>query len=347
MFVHESDIVVMNNRRTLFLLFLLPLLTACRQGTDGSTQDQVAFNQESGDPEIAVINQRIAADPNNPALFAARARLYYDREGYDEAIDDLHHALELDSTNTEYFFLLSDVYLHYYKSREALQTLERAVGLHPKDIPTLRKLAEVQFILRQYEESMRTIDRMLKIDPQNADAFFLFGMNFKETGDTARSINSFQEAVELNPDLIDAWINLGQLNAALGNKIAERYFNTALEIAPESVEALHAKADYLRDQNRLSEAIQCYRLIAINDPQYEEAYYNAGLLYMELDSVEQAYRQFDLAIKVDPAHVRAYFFRGYAAEVSGNTSQARSDYEQALRLDPGYEQARERLRRLP
>ena len=73
-----------------------------------------------------------------------------------------------------------------------------------------------------------TIDNILKLDPQNAEAYFMFGMNFKEQEDLERSINSFQTAVEFDPDLVDAWINLGALHAQLGNEIAIKYFDNAI-----------------------------------------------------------------------------------------------------------------------
>lgn len=326
-----------------FFSILIALLACGNQ--DGDPQ-QALSPSGAGNPALEALTASIASNPNDPDLYANRAQLYYENEGYDEAIRDLSQALSLDSTNVDYLHLLADVYLDYYQSREALRTVERAAALYPERIPTLLKLSEFQLILRQYDASLKTIDRILQIDPRNGEAYFMLGMNFKETGDTARSVNSFQEAVEIDPDNTDAWINLGQLQAALGNRIAEQYFNSAVASAPLSLDALHAKAEYLTDQNRLGEALEIYRRMTILDPQYEEAFYNSGLLYMEMDSIEAAFHQFDLAINVEPLHVRAYFFRGLAAELLGRTGQALNDYQQALQLQPDYVQAQEGLDRI-
>ena len=330
---------------TIFTLLLFALSSGCRE-SDGDAPPESLVLSRTGMPAIDDLSAKIARNPADPSLFAARAALYYRNEGFDEAIQDLKRALTLDSANVEYLHLLADVQLDYLQSREALQTMERAARLYPGRIPTLLKLSEFQLILKQHEASMGSIDRILRIDAQNGMAYFLLGMNLKEAGDTARAVNSFQQATELDPGLIDAWINLGQLHASLGNRIASRYFDTAVEIGPENVEALHAKAGYLTDQNRLPEALDIYRRISVIDPQYEEAYYNAGLLYLELDSLEQAYRHFDLAIGIYPLHIRAYFYRGLAAEWSGRTEQARADYRQALKLAPDYQLPQERLRQL-
>jgi tetratricopeptide (TPR) repeat protein len=252
----------------------------------------------------------------------------------------------MDSTNVDYLHLLADAYLDYYKSRKALETMKRAAELYPERIPTLLKLSEFQLILKRHEESMRTIDQVLRIDPQNPDAYLMFGMNFKELGDTIRAINSFQKSVEYDSDMIDSWINLGQLHAAIGSGMAERFFDNAIMIAPQNVEALHAKADYLQDQGDLTGAIELYKQIVMTDRQYEEAYFNAGLLYLDLDSLARAERQFDLAIQVNPTFTSAYYYRGVAAELQGNLAQAKADYEQTLRLAPDFQEAEAALRQL-
>ncbi len=329
-------------RDLLFLGFLVLLMTGCSKDTE-STDPPVNTNANSN---LIRLNQAINQDADNPDLYYARADLYYQEEGYDEAIRDLEKALTYDSTNAEYLHLLADTYLDYYKSKKALETMERVVEFHPKRIPSLLKLSEFQLILQQYEESMRTLDRVLQIDPQESEAYFMFGMNFKDLGDTARAISSFQSAVDNNPDLIDAWIELGQLHAALGNEIAGQYFDSAIRIEPENVMVKHAKAYYLQEKGDLEGSLALFREIVRQDPQYEDAYYNSGLLYLDLDSVLQAHEQFDMALQVNPVHIRAYYYRGVASEMMGNLPAARDDYEQALRLAPDYARAKEGMDRL-
>ncbi len=324
------------------LTCLIFLTSACGKEEPAQTETTAT----AGEPAIEALTARIEQNPQDPSLYAARAELYYENEAFDEAIQDLSQALKIDSTNVDYHHLLADVYLDYFKSRLALQTMERAAALYPERIPTLLKLSEFQLILKQNQASLKTIDHILRLDPRNPEAYFMFGMNFKEMGDTARAINSFQEAVEIDPDLVDGWINLGQLHAAINGSLAGQFFDNAIEVDTTNVTAYSAKADYLWGREDRRGALELYRTAARIDPQYEEAHYNAGLVLMELDSVEQAYQEFDITLNVDPLHVQAYFFRGYAAEQLGRAGQARSDYEHALRLAPDYELPRQGLERL-
>ena len=326
-----------------FALILLVFMSFVGCKKKGEDQNQV---QKTGNANLDQLNSRIEKSPKNADLYYARAEQYFELEGYDEAIADLNKAISIDSSKVDYYHLLADAYMDYFKSFKALKTLETAVMRFPRRIPTLLKLSEFQMILQMHKESMKSIDQVLQIDPQNAEAFFMFGMNFKEMGDTARAINSFQTAVENDPELVDAWINLGQLHAALGNAIAGRYFETATRIDPKNVEALHARGYYQQSIGDLKGSLATFRKINRVDPKYAEGYFNAGLLLMDMDSIPAAYEKFDAAIKASPVHIQAYFYRGVAAEILGKKQQAKADYEQALKLAPDYAKAKEGLERV-
>lgn len=301
------------------------------------------------DPSIAQLTQLIEATPGDPALYYQRAQMYYDLDGFDEAIQDAEKALSLDSLNADYLHLLADVYLDYYQSFKALKTMEKAASIHPLRIPTLLKLSEFQFILKQYDQSLATLERIRTIDPQNAEMFYMAGLVFEDMGDDDKAIASFQSAADVDPELIEAWISLGKLwgKRENGRKLAFQFFDNALRVDSNSVVALHEKAYFLSNTLGDTEgALAIYKRIVSFSPQYADAYYNAGLLYLEMDSLERALEEFNLNIQIDPAYYPAYYYRGVCFETMGNKASALKDYEQALKLSPGLEAAQEGLARL-
>ena len=300
----------------------------------------------TGNPAIDGFTKEIAAQPNDPRLYAQRGALFYENENYDEAIKDLKKALTYDSTNVTYLHLLADSYLDYYQSYNAVTTLQKAASLYPTRIPTLLKLCEFELILEQHEASIKTINKVLALQPLNPDAFFMLGMNFKEMGNIDRAIGSFQTAVENDPDLVDAWINLGQLHAQKKNKMAGVFFDNALQVDPNNTTALHAKAAYLHETDQLQAAIATYRQLNIIDPTYEEGFFNTGIIYLEMDSLKRAYQQFDLAAKTSPTYILAYYYRALVQEKQGDLEAAKKDYQQALNLSPGFDRAKEALGRI-
>ena len=331
---------------TLLSLGLLLLVAGCDDGPPKFEDNSPKEDRTTGNPAIDKLNLKINGNPKDPELYFARAQAYYDIEGYDEAIGDMFMAMEIDSVNIGYHHFLADIYLDYYKSRLALKTMIRAASLAPERIPTLLKLAEFQLILKQNDESLKTISKILKVDPQNAEGFYMMGLNFVETKDSARAINSLQTAVENDPDLLEAWVILGNLFDKRNNPIAIKYFDNALRIDPNNIDAVEAKAMHLYNVGKLNESIASYKSIQKIDRTYADPFYNIGLIYMELDSVPQAHDHFNIAVELDPTFKMAYYGRGLCAESKGDFKSARNDYEQVLNMDPNFLRAQKSLEEL-
>lgn len=331
----------------LLAILITGWLGACMDDTQNQPSAEQSKTLSSEEPTIQKLTAAIEQEPNNPELYAQRGALFYEQENYDEGIADLSKAIQLDSMQPQYYHLLADMYLDYYRSRLALHTMQLAASKFPKRIPTLLKLAEFQLILKQHNDALFTLERIRVIDPQNSEMFFMFGNVFKDMGRPEQAINAYQSCVENDPENIDAWIELGKLIAEKKPAAAERYFDNALRVDSNNVAALHAKAYYLSNQkNDLNGALKLYKKINTIDPQYTDGYYNAGLLYLDMDSFQQAYRSFDLAVRMAPTFAEGYYHRGVAAELMGNADQAISDYENVLRFDPDFKGAKAGLLRL-
>lgn len=326
-------------------LFFFALLLAAMAGCDRKEAKR-ATEAATGYPEIDAATAAIQANPNVPSLYLKRAEAYNLHEGYDQAIRDLQKAIGLDSSYVDAYHLLADTYLDYYNSRMALNTLYDAVRRFPNRVPTLLKLTEFQFILQMYEAAGQTLDRILAIDPVNADAWFWKGMIARDADKSEEAIRHFQKSTELDPFLTDAWVEGGKLLAKAGKPIAERYFRNAVELDSLDAAAWHAYAEYFQDQGRYPDALETYRRLVGIDPNYVDAFYNSGLIYLEMDSVSKAREQFALAIKVDPTMAMAYLARGNTFEIEGRKDDARKDYEQALVLDPSLDRAQAALDKL-
>src|SRR5690606_20460372 len=160
---------------------------------------------------------------------------------------------------------------------------------------------------------------------------------------TQQAIGAFQSAVERNPDLTEAWIILGDLMDRTQNPLALQYFDNAIRVDPANISAWHSKAYYLQNHDRMDEALEIYRVIHTIDAQYPEAYLNAAILLIYMDSLDSAMKELDILRKVDPVNAAAWFYIGRVHQVRGEKDEAIDAYEQALRLDSKYEQALDAL----
>jgi len=299
--------------------------------------------QSTGDSLVDQITLQLQKAPNDTELLYQRANVLYEKDEFEPAIRDLEKAMSIDSLKPKFYHLLADNYLEYYKSRKALDIMETAVNRFPERILTHLKLSEMQLILNQNENSIMTINNILRMSPQNNEAYFMLGMNFRQMGDLNKAINSFQTAVEIEPEMIDAWIILGELHEKNGSDDPLKYYNNALLVDPDNAQVLHSKAFHLQNSGDIPGALEIYKQIGVKNPQYTDAYLNAGILYMEIDSFEQAFEQMKILAGIEPQNPLPYYYRGLIHKAYGNLEAAKIDLQNALNLAPTFPVAQEEL----
>jgi tetratricopeptide (TPR) repeat protein len=325
-------------QKPLLLLCFVALFFCCKK--QASSDETMGM---TGDAAIDALTQSIQSTPNDPELYLQRSQIFYERQAYDQAIQDLANAMRIDSMNLRAHHLLADVYLDSYQSARALQTMQRAAFLYPDSINTKLKLSEFQLILKQYDGALNTIADIMKIRPGDPEALFMLGMIYKDQGKTELAIGAFQSAVERNPDMSEAWVILGDLMDRTNNPLASQYFDNAVRVDPKNVAAWHAKAYFLQNNDKISEALEIYRHIHTIDSQYPEAYLNAAILLMYQDSLDSAMKELNILGQIDPTNPATWFYKGKIYHLKNQPVEAKAAYEQALRLDADYAQAKDGL----
>jgi tetratricopeptide (TPR) repeat protein len=338
---------------TMLRTVLIFLVSACLLAA-GSCKSDPKDQQNAGadaqiDPELGRLNALLIQEPDNDSLLFRRAEVYYNLDGFDEALNDLNAAIKIDSLHPQYYHLLADVLLDYARpndSKRAIDVLLTAAYLFPGRVPTLLKLSEFQLIVRQHDDALATLDKILQKDPQNAEAFFMAGRVALDKGDTTRAVASLQKSVQFDADNADAWRFLGRIFSNRNNPLAVQYFDNALRVDSNDLESREFKGAYFKRRGEFNRAFEVYRDIVVRNPDYSNAYFDMGMIYLELDSLQKAYDHFDLAIKTDPLFVMAYYYRGHASELQGNIAAAKADYQQASGMAPNLAEPRAALERL-
>lgn len=316
------------------LIFIIIITAFAMINCENNSEEGVQEEVSEFSPYIDSLTQAINKTPEKAILHAQRGEAFYEAENFDAAIVDLNKAIELDGNQPDFYRILSNTYLDYYKSKEAIDILKTAVERFPTDVSLILKLAEFQMITKQHGASIQSASSIFEFDPLNSEAFFMMGLNYKLIGDTTKAINSFQTAVEQDPDLLDGFYELGLLfDRQEKDKLALQYFNNALEVDPFHVPSLYAKGMYYTDNKMDNEAIETFKKIHTIDREYADPYVNIGLIYLEYDSLKQAYNNFNIAAEVEPTLTKAFYYRALTAEKLGNTNAAIEDYKNARNLD--------------
>jgi tetratricopeptide (TPR) repeat protein len=129
--------------------------------------------------------------------------------------------------------------LHWYD--KALPFLAEALRLDPNFIEARHHLAYVLMMLDRMEEADQQFNIVISQQPNNAGYNSTLGL-FREKQHRAEEATAlFLRAIELNPNLPEAWNNLGNVQAAVwGNwEQALSCFNRTLTIKPQYAEAIY------------------------------------------------------------------------------------------------------------
>jgi len=327
----------MTHKLILLIITCTILLAQCKE--DKSTKATTAA-VSTGVEAIDLLTAEIEKSPMDANLYYERAKAYIANNGIEYAVKDAEKAVQLDSINPTYYHLLSDTYMDFRQSKLALMTMMRVGTMYPERTATQLKLAETQYILQQYDYAVSTLNKILRYDPLNAEAFFMLGLVMNEQGGNKKEAkNAFLTAVENDPELIDAWLMLGENAMKENDPMAKTFYKNAVSAQPNNITALHSYAYYLQNHGDVEEAQKTYRKIHVIDRSYMEANLNSGILYIEQDSLDKAFEQFNIITQNHPGNHLGYYYRGVVHELQGNLPGALADYQNSMNIKPDYDKA--------
>jgi tetratricopeptide (TPR) repeat protein len=224
--------------------------------------------------------------------------------------------------------------------------LERAATIDSTDAELYAMMGKYRFLMQEYDRALLLYNQALSKDVFNPKVYFFKGITYKEMGDTARAIGSFQTAVEQDPNYYEAYMQIGVLMQKKKDKLAQKYLDNAIKVKPNSEEALYAKAYNLQESNQYKQAAEVFRQIISLNYKNDAALYALGYCQMMQDSIAEAYKMFDLAIKVNPTYAEAYYKKGVCAEQLGKKDEAKTLFVNALNINSEYKPAKDALARM-
>ncbi len=130
---------------------------------------------------------------------------------------------------------------------------------------------------------------------RSAAAWFEHALELEQTNDVTGAAAAYHRAIELDPDMADAYINLGRLAHERGDVAeAARLYHLALACAPTDPVAHYNLALALEDQGRHADSVSHYRRAVALDPDFADAHFNLSQLLERLGQSELAMRHLSI-----------------------------------------------------
>ena len=148
-----------------------------------------------------------------------------------------------------------------------------------------------------------------------------------------KAVEEFQQALTSDPTFSQAALYLGRTyNALFQEDQAAKYFQRAIEIDPDSLDAHASYGGMLLDTGSYQQAVQQLTIVTQRDPGNAMAWYLLSQAFCRLESFQQAMDAGDKAIQLTPANAEAHFWLADALRMNHQWARAQSEYQAYLRL---------------
>ena len=182
----------------------------------------------------------------------------------------------------------------------------------------------------------------------DANAALEEGKRRLDANETEKSIEAFQQAVRLDPDLADAYFNMGIAQAQLEDEKAKSV--TVDEESPTPTPSRRSKSKKQEDdlpltesQKAFAKAAEIYEKITEENPKDDFAFYNLGRSYNKLNKDEEAEKAFKQAVKLKPDDADYLHDLGKIHNKLSHYDEAMVVLKKAISIDPNNLQIQKEL----
>ena len=184
---------------------------------------------------VALLRKALAEDPNNPTVYFHLGDEYGKTGRPGEAMKLYQQAIHNGLRNAWLYSRLGYLYLQQGNKDEAISAYETAAQLNPADSESLNDLAMAYLETGKLADAERVFKWSLATDDKYALANNGMGLVSIQKQDLSAARGYFEKAVQLDPDLLEARLNLGRIYKILGlNALARASFEAFLAKASPS-----------------------------------------------------------------------------------------------------------------
>jgi protein O-mannosyl-transferase len=229
-----------------------------------------------------------------------------------------------------------------YRTEHALWA--DTIAKHPENARVYANAGRVFLIDGDPASALAFFRHALELDPHLVTAKVNLGNALRETGQVQAAEATLREVVADEPGDPTARLALGTVLVDLGRprEAAEEY-RAAMRLAPETVSVRTNLAAVLIDLGDVREALELLRAAAARNPRVAEVHFHLGRALLASGDAAGGIERLREAARLKPALPVVHFTLGDALAARGDFSAAVDAYRGELALDPRDVPARNNL----
>jgi len=179
-------------------------------------------------------------------------------------------------------------------------------------------------------------DTLLK-NPRCWMAHSELGLVLEGQGRMTEAVAHYRQALELKPDSVEALVNLGNAQSRNGQmEEAIASFRAALDVDPGYPPALNNLGNVFVSKGRLEEAMECYRKSIQVNPNDPEIFNTLGATLAKKKQYADAIEQFEAALQLKRDQPAVLYNLGNTLASQGKFEEAIANYQAAIQVSPDY-----------
>ncbi len=272
-------------------------------------------------------------DSTNASLYYLGGMAWRNLLNEREALSYFYKAVALDSSNTQFLFALGRSYYILDRFAEAAALFRKILRIDSTHYGARLWQAETEFARQHYREAERLYCNLLLRDSQNAHLHRRLAICVLKTGNTARAIHYFRQALVLNPYDLESALTLAKFLLRKSKQdSAFLIIEQTLSYHPSSMPLLKIRANILFQKKLYRAAAHNFhRLVALGDSS-APTLRRLGVCLLYSDSLTAAQTILTRALQRDSTDALTHFYLGIALKESKHYSKAVRHLKQGIQL---------------
>ena len=160
---------------------------------------QALINTDRDSEAIALIDKRIAIDPDEDYYWELKAFCLYKQKEYQSVVNICRQGLKIFENNKYLRYYLAAALKESGEYDAAQEAFARLLAIETDNITALSAQAHIYYLQQNYLSAIATFQKITEVEPDNSTAWYNLGCCYALQKDTKKAIAALHSAAKLDP----------------------------------------------------------------------------------------------------------------------------------------------------